>query len=270
MDDNPTILVVVGDLHAGSEYGLCPPRATLDGGGSYRSNKWQRWLWRNWLDFWGRVAAIEGRKIYAFNGDLIQGQPFRDVQLWTVNTKDQEQAATECIATAIEIAPAEALFFVRGTESHTGKAGQSDERIAAQFVKVEDGNPASHFRLDLEIDDVRVMIKHHPSSRSMRVYTTGGAVNRAVAQLLTIAGKYGYPAPHLAIWGHTHRIEDSGQTWPNCRGIYGPCWQLETAYGHRITDEPPSVGSVVAAIKDGGYTAEVIQYLLPRRKAIKL
>lgn len=124
MDDNPTILVVVGDLHAGSEYGLCPPRATLDGGGSYRSNKWQRWLWRNWLDFWGRVAAIEGRKIYAFNGDLIQGQPFRDVQLWTVNTKDQEQAAIQCIEQAIDIAPAEALFFVRGTESIPARLGR--------------------------------------------------------------------------------------------------------------------------------------------------
>jgi len=286
MDDDTTTLVIVGDLHAGSEYGLCPPRATLDGGGSYRLNKWQRWLDRNWRDFWGRVAALEGRKVYVFDGDLIQGQPFGDVQLWTVNTKDQERAAIECIATALEIAPADEMFFVRGTESHTGKAGQSDERIAAQFVEDEKGKmltqprysldaelretPVSHFRLDLEIDGVRVMVKHHPSSRSMRVYTAGGAVNRAVAQLLTIAGKYGYPAPHLAIWAHTHRVEDSGETWPHCRGIYGPCWQLETAYGHRITDEPPSVGGTIVRIADEAYNAEVVRYLLPRRKAIRL
>lgn len=268
----PTTLVITGDLHAGNEYGLCPPYATLDGGGSYRPNKWQRWLLSNWRDFWSQVADRQGRKVYVFNGDLVQGQPFGDVQLWAVNRKDQEQAAIECIELALDIAPADVLFFVRGTASHVGKAGQSDERIARNFIHTnEDSEGAcSHFRLDLDIEGVRVMVKHHPSSRSVRVYTTGGAVNRAVAQLCTIAGKHGYPVPHLAIWGHTHKVEDTGATWPNCRGIIGPCWQLWTEYGHKITDEPPSIGGIIVEIEDGTYSVDIIPYALPRRRPIKL
>jgi hypothetical protein len=47
----------------------------LDDGGTYRSSKGQRWLWRCWLSFWKDVSTIaENATVWTvFNGDLVEG-----------------------------------------------------------------------------------------------------------------------------------------------------------------------------------------------------
>ena len=54
-----TILVVTGDHLINSSVGLVTPTTNLDDGGTYRSSKGQKWLWRKWLEFWGDIEKVK-------------------------------------------------------------------------------------------------------------------------------------------------------------------------------------------------------------------
>jgi len=67
--------VAVGDLHINSTVGLLKPSIILDDGGEYRASKGQRWLWRNWLNFWDEVQEVKKKnkaQVWTvFNGDVF-------------------------------------------------------------------------------------------------------------------------------------------------------------------------------------------------------
>ena len=56
----PRLLVVVSDLHCGSNVGLMPPDSEIIGGNTigFGSNHHQRWLWECWQDAQKQVAKL--------------------------------------------------------------------------------------------------------------------------------------------------------------------------------------------------------------------
>jgi hypothetical protein len=106
-------LVVLSDLHAGHEFGLCPPAwwAQADKPGSRRAKagRFQRQLW----SFYTRaIDALKPIDILVVNGDAIDGKGDRSggVELITSDRLEQVKMAAE----AINYAEAEAIRITYG------------------------------------------------------------------------------------------------------------------------------------------------------------
>ena len=65
MTNERTVVAIAGDLHVNSTVAVCPPVVMLDDGGEYRASKPQRWLWREWVKFWGAVRRRRINGVWA-------------------------------------------------------------------------------------------------------------------------------------------------------------------------------------------------------------
>jgi hypothetical protein len=74
--DDSCIVAVVSDLHTNSTTGLCTPYFEHEGG-QHKANAGQRWLWRNWLDYWQVIANLKANTslpvLAIINGDAHAG-----------------------------------------------------------------------------------------------------------------------------------------------------------------------------------------------------
>ena len=126
------IVAVVSDLHSNSTIGLCPYSFNLDDGGTYKASKAQRWLWRNWQDYWKRIANLSqdtGLPVVAVvNGDITDGDHHGSPQLITRNDADQLRLGIAVLEPVLNTA--RRVFVVRGTEAHVGKSASLEEMIA--------------------------------------------------------------------------------------------------------------------------------------------
>lgn len=69
------MVVVLSDIHAGSQYGLMPDGFRLHGGQVVRPNAMQRWMLACWRDFWTWADQRTRGHRWAFvlNGDATEG-----------------------------------------------------------------------------------------------------------------------------------------------------------------------------------------------------
>ena len=167
------IVVCVGDTHCGSTVGLCPPEGLeLDDEGMYLPSKAQNWLWNNWEEAWGKVKSVKRKNRKAklhliLNGDLIDGDHHRTTQIATGLTGVHMRCAMESLRVPLALKP-NTIHVLRGTPSHVGRAGGSEEGIAralkaASWPVVGDpdtGMKSSYSRV-IQVGNTRFDIKHH-------------------------------------------------------------------------------------------------------------
>ncbi len=85
----PSLLIVVSDLHCGSTLGLLPPEFDIDG--ETRVSPLARgasaWMWSCWQQFIreAKHAALRRRVFLLVNGDAIDGQVKDTSQVVTSN-----------------------------------------------------------------------------------------------------------------------------------------------------------------------------------------
>lgn len=269
----PVLLAVVSDLHAGSSVALCPPRITLDDGGSYEASKAQRWLWDCWLDYWAHVeakrAALHADLYVVFNGDMVEGAHHGTTQILSGNPTAQAAVLDACLTPVLALKP-DRLVVVRGTEAHVGQSGSSEERIASGLRKDKrpvigdpDTTMASWWHFRAEIQGVRLDIAHHGRT-GQREHTRAGAASLHAHDILLSHVKRDEPYPHLCIRGHYHRFNDSHDAAP-VRVITTGAWQLKTGFVHKVAaDTMADIGGLVVVIQDGTYSAEKIHFQAAR------
>ena len=87
-------ILVIGDIHVGSIYGLLPPDFVSSDGSEKPQNEGQKYLWECWQDMKRRTAKFAIDTVIV-NGDLIEGkQPKQKCsELTLVAPNDQEAAA---------------------------------------------------------------------------------------------------------------------------------------------------------------------------------
>lgn len=267
------VLAVINDVHAGSTVAVCPPRVELDDGGAYEASKVQLWLWQCWHDYWHQVESIcegTGFPLYIVsNGDLFDGDHHNTSQIISRNPVDWHAVVSACMEYPLSLGP-ERLFFVRGTEAHTGKSGSLEEGYARRLLA--DGHPvegdpdtgtASWWHLRMEIEGVRIDVAHHGRT-GMRAHTEGNAANLYAHDILLQHIKEGDPPPHLVLRAHYHRFNDSYDMAP-VRVIQNGAWQLATAFGHRVaTDKIAHIGGLIVVIEDGEYEPKKVKFKAKR------
>ena len=258
------VVAALGDLHAGGTTAVSPPEGIeLDDGGRQMPSKLQRWLYDNWMDAWERYGRVlddyrPDAQTLVLNGDLVDGIHHKSPQVAPLAGQHFRTALTLLERGPLRFQP-DHIHVVRGTESHVGRAGELEEGIARTLraeglPTVEDpatGQVSSYWRR-LRIDGVRFDIRHH-GRMGQRAHTRG-PYSRLYAQDIELEHRLdGEEPPHIALRSHLHKYMDSGRShrWTT-RVVSLPCWQMTTAYGHRIAAESlTDIGMVVFIIRDG-------------------
>ena len=268
--DQPLVVAVTSDLHAGSTVALCPPIITLDDGGEYRASKAQRWMWEKWeSDFWPRVAAVRrrlgARLVQLYNGDMTEGDHHKTTQILSGNPTAQAAVVNATLKVPLALKP-DAIVGIRGTEAHVGPSAAFEERIFTGLRK--DGWPVvrdeatgncSHWHWTMEHQGVRMDVAHHGKFGS-RPSTKFNTVLALAFDIFNNHALRGRPHPHLAVRSHLHQFGDTGNLYPT-RLIQTPAWQLATAFVQRINPGViADVGGVIVTVVEGKLDVEPVLY----------
>jgi len=242
--------VFINDLHVGCQMGLCPPKAKLDGGGTYSPNKIQKVIYSYWKEWWSKWVPkfADGPFGIVINGDMVDGVHHRSTHQWTHNMEDQGRAAYEILAPVC--ARAEKVFVIRGTEAHDGVSGEEAESLAKRLGAVKDaaGNHA-RFELWLKIGSGLVHALHHVGTSGSSSYEST-AVHRELVEAFQEAGRWGERPPDMIVRAHRHRYlkTEISSEHGSATAVVVPGWQAKTPFAWRIPgarQSPPQFGGIV-------------------------
>ena len=276
MAKKPIVVVFVSDLHVGSTIGLSPPLVSLDDGGTYRTGKEQRWLWRNWLEFC--TKAVDQAEtwmadlITVFNGDMTEGTHHGSHQLiGSGNKTTQMKMAYEVIRPLVDYSAQ--VFVVRGTEAHVGRSASLEEKIADDLTNIErhSKEKASWWHLPLMVNGTLFDIAHHGKLGRL-TWTKTNPLGGIATGVVMNYNETGDRAPDVVIRSHLHQYADTNNNFYKIRVIAMPGWQFATAFVHRIA--PGSVADIGGLIftcwPNGEYDLEVVRFPPKRRRPVRL
>ena len=276
------IVVCVGDTHCGSTVGLCPPEGLeLDDEGMYLPSKAQNWLWNNWEEAWGKVKSVKRKNRKAklhliLNGDLIDGDHHRTTQIATGLTGVHMRCAMESLRVPLALKP-NTIHVLRGTPSHVGRAGGSEEGIAralkaASWPVVGDpdtGMKSSYSRV-IQVGNTRFDIKHH-GRMGRRAHTKGPYMRWFAQDIFFNHMMDGDDPPDVAIRSHFHQFADSGRIHKiKTRAVALPAWQLATEYVHRVAESLADIGLVWCEVDDDDYDMKTVLYKPDRPTTVEV
>lgn len=260
------IVAVVSDIHSGSKVAVCPPRLTLDDGDSYIANKWQQWLWANWLDYWSRVKRLRGRGkkkkylVVIINGEIGDGDHHGTTQnIAPRSVSDRFKIALATLDPMLDLKPDE-IYVIRGTEAHSGKGGQEEELVARDIGAVQEPTSGafSWWHLLLDVNDVLFDIAHHGKTGNLP-WTGASAVERYAVELSYYYLENGLRVPDVALRSHKHTPYDSYDNAPI--RVFTTCgWQYPTSFVHKIRPgQLPKIGGLIFECQ-GTYQEHKIVY----------
>ena len=276
------IVVCLGDTHCGSTVGLCPPEGLeLDDGGMYEPNKAQRWLWNNWEEAWAKIKSVKRKNRRAklhliLNGDLIDGDHHRTAQIASPLTGIHITCAMESLRVPLALKP-KSIHVIRGTPSHVGRSGGSEEGIAralkaASWPVVEDpdtGMKSSYSRV-IQVGNIRFDVKHH-GRMGKRAHTKGPYMRWFAQDIFFNHMMDGDDPPDVAVRSHYHQFADSGKIHKiKTRAVALPAWQLATEYVHRVAESLADIGLVWFEVDDDDYDMKTILYKPDRPTTVEV
>lgn len=271
-------IVAISDTHVGSYAGLCPPGGiSLDDGGLYKPNKFQKTTWKFWSHFWSEFvpeqAAGAERVIVVFNGDLIDGVHHKTTSIISSSWQVQESAAIDILGKlpAPQGFTIHQRFVVRGTEAHSDIGGQSEERIAKGIgCQANEIGEYSAWQLWLEVDGCVFQFAHHIGVTSSAAYESSAPMREMVAGLVE-AAQWDRKLPNVFVRSHRHRFIIVPIPTLNGRyqSVITPGWQLRTPFTERIDRmRMPHIGGVVFRVEDGKCEIREKLYPLPDPKPV--
>lgn len=272
-------VAVLGDIHANSKVGLCPPVVNMFKGGTYRPPRPQLWLHSKFLEYRDEVAAARdragGRLIIIFTGELADNNKHSQYDLIEHHPDAQMRVAVDAIMPLLEVIDKERgdlIYVLRGTEAHSGPDSWMDNKIGADIGAVETVTPDktvlnSFDVLTLNIDGVRINAAHHPPLGPGRLpWTSSTYATRMAAHAFMSATLAGEQPPHLFVRGHYHVPGDSYDAYPT-RALALPSWQLPTSYVYRLGGERPApIGGAIVTCDRGRYEVAKHYYDFPIRR----
>lgn len=251
-------IILTGDHHVNSTVGLCPPSFELDDGGTYQLNKTQRWMWAYWKECWEEAEEFTKgakRSTWIVNGDALDfDHKGRSSQYVTNNKATVQRMAVEALEPGLE--KVDRVYFIRGTDAHTGRDGEMEEQLAQDIdITVKNGEVASWYHLQGVICGMRVDVAHHTSMGGL-AWTDKNAANKIAADAIMQYVLAGQKFPNLVVRSHVHRHADSHDNYP-LRAMILPAWQSMTSYGAKLNPNRLSdIGMVVLLVEDGKIVGE--------------
>lgn len=242
---NPIRVLVVSDLHAGSDVGLWPDKGMPMPDGTERPlNSGQKHLLSCWRHLTNVVKNDIRPDIVVVNGDLLDGDQRKSAGTEAVTTilPAQQKAAIKLLEPLT--GSAKEVYVTRGTPYHDGLRGMNVELVADQLGAVESA-PGWHSwnLLDLEINGVVLNIQHGISASS-GLYRATALDREGIWSAL--AGKDGkVPKADAVVRSHVHSFV--AVQHPSKWIVVTPCWQLQTEYMRKNSAYRmlPDIGAVI-------------------------
>lgn len=253
-------LLVVGDIHVGSMYGMLPPDFVSSDGAEKPQNEGQKYLWECWQDMKGKAAKFAIDSVI-INGDLIEGkQPKQKAaELTLIAPNDQESAAVFLMRdlrnwleknTKREVP----FYFVQGTEYHEGRGAEQLESIAArvQGTSIRSNFSGRHCKevLDLDLDNTILNFAHHLGGGAG--FSRSGNLDAEALWCQITSSRGQAVAADLIVRSHLHYFMHVEHA--NRHAFLCPCWQLQTRFArHRSAYKlMPDIGALIFHINPEG------------------
>jgi hypothetical protein len=274
-----TITAIVSDSHIGGITSLSLHTWECDTGEvhedgtpitqTYTATLAQDWIYESWLDFWGHVEKLCGRKhrlIAIHLGDIVEGNHHHTVQAMP-NVGDQCGMAIELLRPIANLCSRThgELRFIRGTEAHSGEGAQSEAGIAAAL-----GCKCTWEGI-YDIDGTIIDVAHHGRA-GRRVWTSAAASMAVEAIQDAVTDRPPRVPPRYVFRGHNHIVDDSGDKIHGTRAIALPAWTLRNGFGYRAAAGKRSDVGGVIILPDGSLDLSRLRFFAApgQRKVITL
>lgn len=253
-----TAAVIISDIHAGCQLGLCPPRIRLDEGGEYRQNKIQKIIYSYWLKFWSEhVPELTNGQPYCviINGDTVDGVHHRATHQISHNLSDQSNIARELLAPIVDKCNGR-FYMIRGTEAHVGPSGVEEERIAHELGAIPKNGQYARYDILKKIGAHTIHAMHHIGTTGSAAYEST-AVHKELTESYIEAARWGEKPPDIVVRSHRHRYFETVIATESGRGraVVTPGWQAKTPFAWKIPgarQSQPQFGGVVIIESPGG------------------
>ena len=265
-----TAIVLLSDLHVNSTTALSLPTVMKDDGRTERYSKPQKFIYDSWVKTIQRIEEISKSEdvITIFCGDIADMKcKYKSFQTITNNPTFIKNHTIELIEPVCNIS--NAVYFIRGTQAHTGESSYIEEDIASDFSNTVPNielNAMSWYYLKLKVDNIKFDISHSTNMSGIP-WMKHNAVLQLASKILFDYSNRGEELPDLVIRGHVHRGSDSYDAF-RVRAI--------TLRGFTFADEYintfslGNIGEIGATIihtkKNKKYEVEKLNYDLPRTK----
>jgi len=229
-------ILVIGDMHVGSIYGLAPLESIPED----RTNAWSKWVYESWEDL---CKKHRNPDYLLLIGDLADGPQVRILGTDALFTDIDRQV--EIASKLLDMVKGDAqIFGVNGSGYHGGEglATNIDRRVIEKIGGKCEGNK---FTLDLPLE--RIQMSHGAGSSTVGL---DSYLKREMMFSKIDAQKRKIVSPTIILRGHQHRmftVQDDARQW----GILNGCWQYTTPFmAKKSVNISPSIGATMIEIED--------------------
>src|SRR5574343_2051605 len=120
MQNKIRAVVVLSDLHLGSIHSILQPDFVTEDNQPVGQTPLAGWFYECWTIGHQWLSGVLNPKEYALilNGDIIEGNHHRTMEIWSPNSRNHSKAATELLKPVANRAAK--TIMVSGTECHVG------------------------------------------------------------------------------------------------------------------------------------------------------
>lgn len=260
--EKDTILVVLSDLHTGSNKALFPNRFWKGkNGNNHTPTSQQVSLFEKFQEISLKVRqARKGKRVVlVHDGDAIEGVHHNNIDVCTRDVTEQAAVHVELIShfqNKIDWQRGDKLYYVTGTETHT--ADKEDDMARELNAEQGDDDLYMHNHLELVVNGRPIWFVHHgpPAGKGAN---EGNAVRNWLRDIYWDAKKDNNQPPAMVFTGHVHTptysayIANDKGVYFLMHGIICPSFQAKTRYAHMAAPVARNkIGAVWCELKADG------------------
>lgn len=249
-----TTVLVVSDLHVGSEQGLCPDSVKISAGSNrytFECNSVQQLIFEKWC----KMCDVVKPDIVVVNGDMCEGVNYKEhgIGNWTNDKAQQIQTCAELL----EMIDCCKYVGLQGSGYHTGNNLSMDEIVMKQI-----GGDFGTEKF-INVEDVRFHVRHETSfsKRPQR---------QAVGMIDDMTGidydRETFGDIDITIRSHLHRFSFIG--WNGALGIVTPAWKWRDPFVKARNVISNDLGFITFEVSDDVYTWNPYLFKVPKQLAI--
>jgi len=244
-------IVVVGDTHVGSIYGLAHPSAVAQ----HRNNAFLQWVFECWTDF---CRKHENPEYLVLMGDLADGSQVMTLGVDALFTDTDEQVNVAEFLFRMLIGKETKIFGVNGSGYHGGE--RQGTNIDRRIIEALNGEYKGNiFEFEVSGTNEKIQVAHGGAGSA--IVGLHAYILREILLSKSDAQKRKAQGATILLRGHQHRmfmVQDDAGVY----GVLNGCWQYTTPFmAKKSANVSPSIGATIIEIE--GKTTKIYREEYP-------